>query len=158
VKPKNKDKAEIFTYYWRILADNIPPALPEFKFDEAFDRKHRFDFAFPEYKVAVEVEGNAWKVPGGGKHMQDADLEKYNIAAMLGWRVLRFSPEMLINDPDRHIGMIRECLIKKISSENAVTDVSAAVERLVRMPITASSTTSKPKERRSTRNLTTSGT
>jgi very-short-patch-repair endonuclease len=62
-------------------------------------RKFKFDWAFPEHEVAVEVEGNAWNVPGGGKHMQDRDLEKYNFAAADGWLVFRFSPAMLKKDP-----------------------------------------------------------
>ena len=50
-------------------------------------RKWRFDFAWPEYKLAVEVEG--W-----GRHQRrggfNKDAEKYNAALLLGWRVLRF--------------------------------------------------------------------
>lgn len=51
----------------------------------------RFDFAFPERKVAVEIEGGVYN---GGRHTRGsgfvADCEKYNRAATLGWRVLRF--------------------------------------------------------------------
>ncbi len=55
-------------------------------------RRWRFDFAFPNHKLAVEVEGGIWN--GGahtrGKHFQ-SDCEKYNAACELGWSVLRYT-------------------------------------------------------------------
>jgi very-short-patch-repair endonuclease len=55
-------------------------------------RKWRFDFAFVEQKIAIEVEGR-------GRHQSDGgfakDAEKYNAAAKLGWRVLRYTPAMV---------------------------------------------------------------
>lgn len=67
--------------------------LPEPEREFAFHptRKWRFDFAWPTLMVAVECEGGIWI---GGRHSQPSgflkDCEKYNSAAMLGWRVLRF--------------------------------------------------------------------
>jgi len=61
-------------------------------------RQWRFDFALLERRqdVAVEVEGGVWC---GGRHVRgkgfEADMEKYNAAALLGWRLLRFSPSMV---------------------------------------------------------------
>ena len=62
-------------------------------------RKWRFDLAWPESKVAVEIDGGnrMAKIINGrpiavGPHTQDADMCKLNEAAILGWRVLRFSP------------------------------------------------------------------
>lgn len=69
-------------------------AIVEFKFCEA--RKWRFDFAWPYHKVALEVEGGIWT---GGRHIRGSgfvkDMEKYNTAATLGWRVLRVQPKDL---------------------------------------------------------------
>lgn len=66
----------------------------EYKFDPA--RRWRFDFAFPADRVAVECEGAIWTQ---GRHTRGSgysgDLEKYNRAALLGWRVLRYSLEMI---------------------------------------------------------------
>jgi len=57
-------------------------------------RKWRFDYAFPAYKVAIEVDGGVYT---GGRHSggkgQVNDMEKLNAAAVLGWRVLRYTPD-----------------------------------------------------------------
>lgn len=60
------------------------------------DRKWRFDYAWPAAKVALEVEGGVWIQ---GRHSRGAgmiaDMQKYNTAAAMGWRVLRVTPEQL---------------------------------------------------------------
>lgn len=59
-------------------------------------RMWRFDFAIPELLIGIECEGGIFT---GGAHTRGAhyesDLEKYNAAALLGWRVLRFSGDMI---------------------------------------------------------------
>lgn len=53
-------------------------------------RRWRFDYAFPDIKLAVEYEGI---FSGKSRHTTlkgyDGDAEKYNEAVLLGWRVLR---------------------------------------------------------------------
>jgi very-short-patch-repair endonuclease len=104
-----EDKKEIFAYHWRVIVGDEFPYQSEYNFDAP--RKHRFDFAWPERKIAVEVDGNAWHVKGGGRHGTDKDREKINIAAQMGWRIFHFSPTMLDGDPYRWIHMVRGCLI-----------------------------------------------
>lgn len=59
-------------------------------------RRWRFDFAWPMFLIAVECEGGHWS---GGRHTRgsgfEADVEKYNHAAELGWRVFRFTKKMI---------------------------------------------------------------
>jgi len=62
-------------------------------------RRWRFDYAFPDYKVAVEIDGGLF-VPAGrhsGRHSggigQKRDMEKMNAAAELGWLVLHYTPD-----------------------------------------------------------------
>ena len=72
-----------------LRAHGVPEPVREHRFDAV--RRWRFDFSWPWAKVAVEVEGGTWS---GGRHTRPsgfaADLEKYNAAALAGWRVLRF--------------------------------------------------------------------
>jgi very-short-patch-repair endonuclease len=62
----------------------------EYKF--AKKRKFRFDYAFPEHKIAVEYEGGIYS---RGRHTRALgyarDAEKYNLALKLGWKVLRYT-------------------------------------------------------------------
>jgi very-short-patch-repair endonuclease len=63
------------------------------------ERKWKFDFAFRGEKIAIEVEGGIYsRVQGGhtrGKGYE-LNLEKYNAAVKLGWRVLRYSTDMVL--------------------------------------------------------------
>jgi len=67
------------------LADGM---VREYRFHPS--RRWRFDFAWPDHMLAVEVEGGVWVQ---GRHNRGAgflaDMEKYNEAAIRGWRVLR---------------------------------------------------------------------
>jgi very-short-patch-repair endonuclease len=113
----NTDKSRIFLYYWLALApDTCPQPESEYPFTKVIGRKHRFDWAFPKQKIAIEVEGNAWNVKGGGRHMQDHDLEKYNLAAEMGWRIFRYSPAMLKNHPDKCVEQVVKTLTEKSPS------------------------------------------
>ncbi len=74
---------------FQIKAAKLPEPKREFRFT---DRRWRFDFAWWEHKLAVEVEGLSF---GKSRHTTlkgyQADCEKYNAATLLGWRVLRFT-------------------------------------------------------------------
>jgi len=69
----------------------IPSPVAEFKFHPV--RKWRMDFAWPEQKVFLEVDGGIWC---GGRHTRAREMlkswEKENAAATQGWRVLRCQP------------------------------------------------------------------
>lgn len=94
----------------------------EFRFHPV--RRWRFDLAFPDIKLAVEIDGGGFgrvvmchqcrapvkrflkdgrcvPVREGGRHStgagQEADHEKINEAILLGWRVLRFTPGQIKN-------------------------------------------------------------
>jgi very-short-patch-repair endonuclease len=70
-------------------------------------RKFKFDFCWPELKLAVEVDGGQWQA-GGGKHMSDADYDKLNIAAAHGYFVVRFKTNMVRDDGVGCVMRIRE--------------------------------------------------
>jgi len=71
--------------------------MPLFEFRFCPHRLWRFDLAWPEYKVALEVQGGIWT---GGRHVRGKALlrewEKLNAAACLGWRVMFCQPEDLL--------------------------------------------------------------
>jgi very-short-patch-repair endonuclease len=64
----------------------------------AAPRKWKLDFAIPEQKIGIEVEGGKWQV---GRHQRpmgfERDCRKYSHAALLGWRVLRFTTDMVMS-------------------------------------------------------------
>lgn len=72
----------------------LPDPVAEYPFHPR--RKWRFDYAFPDFQVALEVEG---VTPAGGRHQRvagyEGDIEKYNAAALLGWVVIRATPRQV---------------------------------------------------------------
>ena len=78
----------------------LPPCIEEFRFHPT--RRWRFDLAWPVFAVAVEQDGGIWT---GGRHSGGAgqikDMEKLNNAALLGWRVFRFTPQQIRNGQAR---------------------------------------------------------
>lgn len=97
-KTKTKAKAsdiatsDLFTVLCR--SDLRVACVRELRFHPV--RRWRFDYAIPEHKIAVEVEGGVWTQ---GRHTRPKgfldDMEKYNEATSLGWRVLRVTPDTL---------------------------------------------------------------
>lgn len=83
------------TFSLHCKASSIFP-VREFKFLDG--RKWRFDFAFPDKKIAVEIEGGTRF--GKSRHSKgigfERDAEKYNRAARDGWMVLRYSTRMVV--------------------------------------------------------------
>ena len=62
-------------------------------------RRWRFDYALPAQLIAVEVEGGVWT---RGRHVSPrgflSDMEKYNTATAMGWKVFRVTPSTLLSD------------------------------------------------------------
>ena len=85
----------------------LPLPVPEHRFHPT--RLWRFDYAWPAEKIAVEVEGGIWT---GGRHINPAgfiaDLEKYNAAAVLGWRIIRMTPKSIATLISVHL--VREAM------------------------------------------------
>lgn len=87
----------------------IPLPVVELKFSAT--RRWRFDFAWPSQMVALEVEGGIWT---GGRHTRGAgflkDMEKYNAAALAGWRVFRCTPQQLATA--QNVQMVKEAIVQ----------------------------------------------
>ncbi len=96
-EPKIKREFERSEVFLRALeVRGLPRPEREWKFDAK--RRWRFDYAWPQQMIALEVEGGVWT---GGRHTRGAgfvkDMEKYNRAAVLGWRLLRVTPDKLVS-------------------------------------------------------------
>lgn len=89
--------------------------VKEFKFHP--ERRWRFDYAIPAYKVALEVEGGVWTQ---GRHTRPqgflGDIEKYNTATLLGWRVFRTTPDELLRKST--INLLKQAIFGEKDSEN----------------------------------------
>lgn len=82
------------TLLYLIRANGLPDPEREYKF--APGRKYPADFAYPDKKLLIEVEGGTYS---GGRHVRgkgyEQDCRKYNLAALLGYRVFRFTSSMI---------------------------------------------------------------
>lgn len=101
-------------------------------------RQWKFDWCIPSLRIAVEVDGGVENHPvtcdkcgkpveyhtstgkrarvyaANGRHTRaqgyKADCEKLNSAAMLGWLVLRFTPDMLKKAPVPCVEMVAQAV------------------------------------------------
>ena len=94
-KPRKQPKTDIFTIICK--TDLCVECVKEYMFHPV--RKWRFDYAIPEHKVALEVEGGIW---AKGRHTRPqgflGDIEKYNAGTLLGWRIFRVTPDELYSN------------------------------------------------------------
>lgn len=75
----------------------LPCPDPEHRFHHT--RKWRIDYAWPDEKVALEVEGGVWT---RGRHTRGSgyvkDMEKYNEVALHGFVLVRVVPDDLLTE------------------------------------------------------------
>ena len=88
---------------WQIRAAGLPEFTMEYRFHP--ERRWRLDLAFIPRLLAVEIEGGIWI---NGRHNRSSgylkDIEKYNELAILGWRLLRFTPDQV------RVGLALQCI------------------------------------------------
>ena len=90
----------------QVLAElGAPPWEREYVFRP--DRDFKMDFAWPEHKIFLEFEG------GGHQNWNryHSDVEKYNEAALDGWRLVRVTFKML--EDEKAIKTMR-ALVKRL--------------------------------------------
>lgn len=80
-------------------------------------RKWRFDYAIPDHKIALEVEGGVWTQ---GRHVRPqgflGDIEKYNTATLMGWRVFRTTPDSLLTNAT--LTLLKNAISGAVSTQN----------------------------------------
>jgi len=85
---KSKNNTVYLSYFEKELSKL--GFIKEYRFSDK--RRFRFDYAYENKKIAIEIEGGIWIY---GRHNNakgyKRDMEKYNLAVLNGWRVLRFT-------------------------------------------------------------------
>jgi hypothetical protein len=119
------DKKLLFLMTWEIFTQEDPPEdRRQWKEEHRFhpERLWRFDYALPDLKIAVEVDGGQF-VAYGGRHSSDADREKHNHACALDWLVYHFSPQQLVTDPLGCIELVRQGIRSRADQEERYSEL-----------------------------------
>lgn len=73
---------------------------PEFHFLLSPHPDYRFDYAIPDFKIAIEQEGGVW-AKGNSGHSSGTgimrDMDKSSLAAVHGWTLIRRTPKQLLS-------------------------------------------------------------
>lgn len=92
-KPSKKSQLED-SFFAELKLYGVPTPVRQHLFHPT--RKWRFDFAWIEQKIAVEIHGGIFV---GGAHSRGAfmekSFEKENAAQLLGWKVFIFGPSQI---------------------------------------------------------------
>jgi very-short-patch-repair endonuclease len=93
-------------------AYGLPEPVREFKFHPT--RRWRFDFCWPQQKLAVELNGACFTQ---GRHTRGAgfvkDMQKLNAAQELGWVVLQYQTNTKKIDYNQVVTVYRKLFNKK---------------------------------------------
>lgn len=114
-KTSNSQKiiSDVFTIICK--TDLKLDCVKEYRFHPT--RRWRFDYAIPEYKIAIEVEGGVWSQ---GRHTRPqgflGDVEKYNTATLMGWRVFRTTPDSLYKVAT--LNMVKQAVLGDFDPKN----------------------------------------
>lgn len=91
----------------KIKDAGLPEPVREYK--ALKDRKFPWDFAWPEHRILVEIQGAIYQ---RGAHSRGAgierDMEKLNLATLAGYRCMQFSRRMI--EDGTAVGFIRQAL------------------------------------------------
>ena len=116
-KSAQKRNAQKITDLFAVLcrSDLNVECVKEFKFHPK--RRWRFDYAIPEHRIALEVEGGVWT---NGRHTRPqgflGDIEKYNTATLMGWRVFRTTPDDLLRTAT--LNLLKQAISGDFDPEN----------------------------------------
>lgn len=105
---KNKTAWLQVAFFDRLKREGLPLPEVEYKFLPEVKRKHwkgprcspwKLDYAWPDIKVAIEVQGGIWRREGGA-HTSGPnrlrDIEKHNALTIEGWLLLETTTESAI--------------------------------------------------------------
>lgn len=111
---KSAKDATVKYFFKQLTLQNIPLPVTEHKFHPT--RKWRFDYCWVQHKIALEVEGGVFT---GGRHTRGSgfmgDMEKYNNGALLGYRIIRTTPSLLLSK--ENIDLIKQMICQNIHTQ-----------------------------------------
>jgi very-short-patch-repair endonuclease len=89
------DLPDSYLLFEKLITDRIGKPVREHRFHP--ERMWRFDFSYPDVRLAVEIEGLVHN--GFSRHTTisgfEEDAWKYAEATLLGWTVIRFSQNQI---------------------------------------------------------------
>lgn len=82
---------------------------PEKQMSVASDTSSRWrlDFAYPQHKVLIEVDGGRWH---SGKQQASRDRRRDNVMNIRGWTVLRFTWDDIVHRPQYVVEQVKRAL------------------------------------------------
>lgn len=115
-KPRNKPKSPDRETQFRLLFGSLSEIKTAPVGQHVFhpERKWRFDFAWPDLLVAVEIDGGVFQSRATGHRSIGGlirDMEKSNAAQIQGWCLLRFHANDLDKDPVGTIALVDHALM-----------------------------------------------
>jgi REase_MTES_1575 len=87
-----------------VRSAGLPEPVPQFEIGLGGGAAARVDFAYPERRVAIELDGAAYH---SGEVAERRDRRRDNRLGAMGWRVLRFGWNDVTRSPDYVLGMMR---------------------------------------------------
>jgi len=117
--PKHLRGMEHMVFVQLLREAGLPDPKGEVQFALSSDdpRKFALDYAWPDAKLGVEVEGGVWSRGAHGRGSGILrDMEKQNVAVVLGWRILRFTPSHLVQ-PET-VALIQQALAVPLTPES----------------------------------------
>ena len=100
-------QVESHTAFFRLIeGSDLPPGVRQFNvWDDKNKKWRRFDLAFPETLVAIELDG--WETHGTRAAFQN-DRARDRALQLLGWRILRYTWDDIMYRPAQVLAEIRE--------------------------------------------------
>lgn len=78
------------------------------KAGSGYPTHYKVDVAFPEFKIAVEADGSSHRMAG----RPEQDVKKTNCLTTLGWTVLRFTNQRIMEDTQNVKEEIRSVIMR----------------------------------------------
>ena len=92
---------------------HVPAWVQQYPIHLGVGRNVRLDAAYPEARVAVELDGAAFH---GNRAARERDLRRDSALAALGWVVLRFSYARLMSDPEGCRREIEAVVLRRLAA------------------------------------------